>query len=137
MKRLPILPPMQCDPECGECCGVVPVTETEFHRIRRFAEERGIAAVDNGVMCPFLLADKMCGIYEARPLACRVFGHTTKMPCPKGYNVNLPEREIVHLIRSNGPPKHVLHELVPEFVENVEGHAARKAIASVLEARGR
>jgi hypothetical protein len=33
MKKLKVLPSMQCDTGCGECCGIVPVTVTEFATI--------------------------------------------------------------------------------------------------------
>jgi Fe-S-cluster containining protein len=38
-----------------------------------------------------LTADRQCGVYEIRPLICRLWGLTRSMPCPYGCR---PERVI-------------------------------------------
>jgi Fe-S-cluster containining protein len=117
VKKLKVIPSMQCDEHCGECCGLVPVTETEFRRVERFIDENGIEAVHypDGT-CPFFQKGT-CAIYPVRPLVCQLYGHSADplMTCPRGYNVNLPERQVVRMITANGKTTHVLHELVPEW----------------------
>ena len=108
---------MQCDDHCGECCGLVPVTETEFRRIERFVKERGIVPVEyaDGT-CP-LYQNGSCTVHSVRPLVCQLFGHSAHplMTCPRGYNVNLPERDVGRMIHANGKTTHVLHELLPQW----------------------
>ncbi len=117
VKKLKVIPSMRCDRGCGECCGVVPATETEFRGIERFIRERGIvpAAHVDGT-CPFYQSGG-CAVYPVRPLVCRLFGHSVDplMTCTRGYNVNVPEREAVRTLRANGATTHVLHELAPNW----------------------
>jgi Fe-S-cluster containining protein len=119
VKKLKVIPPMRCDEGCGDCCGVVPATETEFRGVQRFIEEHAIvpAASLDGT-CPFFQGGK-CAVYAVRPLICRLFGHAADpmMTCSRGYNVNVDEREIVARIRANGPTTHVLHELAPNWAD--------------------
>jgi Fe-S-cluster containining protein len=117
VKKLKVIPPMRCDTGCGECCGVVPATETEFRAVERFIAEHGIhpAAHTDGT-CPFYQGGG-CKIYPVRPLVCRLFGHSVDplMTCPRGYNVNVEERDVVRMLRANGKNTHVLHELAPNW----------------------
>lgn len=110
---------MRCDAGCGDCCGVVPATEDEFRSIRRFIEQKEIvpAASLDGT-CP-LYQNGGCSIYPVRPLICRLFGHAADpmMTCTRGYNVNVPEEEIVRRLRANGRTTHVLHELAPNWAD--------------------
>lgn len=119
MRKLKVLPPMNCDPGCGECCGPVPVTETEFQRVRRFIAERDIKPVDQGITCPLYL-EGGCSVYEVRPLPCRLFGHVEKMACSRGHNVNVDERQVHRMISANGVPSRLLHEVLGEENEWVE-----------------
>jgi len=82
--RLPVLQRMRCDDDCGECCGIVPVTLQELEAVDRYRATNGIEAQRNGVTCPFFQGGR-CAVYEARPSVCRLFGHTPKMRCPRGY----------------------------------------------------
>ena len=63
-----------CQPGCAECC--VPPTLLPLeaavirdagaaHRAREGSEDR----------CPLLTADRLCAVYAARPLVCRVRGY--------------------------------------------------------------
>ena len=108
---------MQCDEHCGECCGLVPVTETEFRRVERFVKERGIVPIEHADgTCP-LYQNGSCTVHSVRPLVCQLFGHSAdpRMTCPRGYNVNLPERDVGRMIHANGKTTHVLHELLPQW----------------------
>lgn len=134
MKKLKVLPPMQCDEGCGECCGMVPVTETEFQRVARYVKEKGIVPVEHTNdgegygTCPVYI-DGKCSVYEVRPLICRVFGHAEGLPCARGHNVNVDQKQIDRMLRSNGQPTRLLHELVPGLAER----ARRKAAANSLK----
>jgi Fe-S-cluster containining protein len=108
---------MQCDEHCGECCGLVPVTETEFRRVERFVKERSIVPIEHADgTCP-LYQNGTCTVYPVRPLVCQLFGHSANplMTCPRGYNVNLPERDVLRMIHANGKTTRVLHELLPHW----------------------
>jgi len=110
---------MRCDTGCGQCCGVVPATETEFRRIERFIAEHGISpAAHTDGTCPFYQGGS-CVVHPVRPLVCNLYGHSADplMTCPRGYNVNIPERDAVRMIRANGKTLHVLHELAPNWEE--------------------
>lgn len=114
MKRLPVLPPMRCDEGCGDCCGPVPVTEAELRQVRGFMKEHGVEPRDNGALtCPFLQQGR-CAIYGARPLICRIFGHSRALQCSRGYNTNVNERVLADALRANGPAKVLLHSLLPK-----------------------
>lgn len=89
---LPQLPPMRCDPGCERCCGFVAVNRDEFERIRRIAGAMGVTPQRSGTRCP-LYIDGRCSVYHARPLVCRLFGHTPSLNCPRGYNVNIPRED--------------------------------------------
>jgi Fe-S-cluster containining protein len=117
VKKLKVIPSMRCDAGCGECCGVVPATEVEFRRIRQFVDEHGVAPAPSlDGTCPFYQSGA-CAIYAVRPLICHLFGHSADplMTCPRGYNVNVAEEEVVRRLRANGRTTHVLHELAPNW----------------------
>lgn len=110
-RRLPVLPSMRCDDGCGQCCGVVPATREELAAIRRYMAAKGVEAVDRGgLTCPFF--DGRCTIYPVRPFICRAFGHVKGLECPRGYNVNVPERVVNGEIRRRGKAVALLHSLI-------------------------
>ncbi len=93
MRGLRVLPPlssMRCDAACGECCGVVPVTEADFHRVERYVLAHSVPILDQGLTCPFFQGGT-CAVYTSRPMVCRLFGHVERMTCPRGYNTNIDE----------------------------------------------
>lgn len=154
MKKIKNLPPMKCDAGCGACCGVVPATVTEFSRISRFATYRGLSPVLQGETCPWyqmgalasirgrrlLNPHPSCVVYEVRPLMCRVFGHSENMPCERGYNTNIPDREIWRMVRANGACHKLLHEHLVEagLVESIEQILGEKGAEMIknLQAQG-
>ncbi len=120
---------MQCDDGCGECCGIVPVTHTEFNRIERYAKENGIVPQkheDYGT-CPMYQNGK-CTVYPVRPLICRVFGHAEDLPCPRGYNTNVPQEEVNRMILANGTSTRVIHEILPGFKEDFSRFQAGRVL---------
>lgn len=88
MPKYPPLPTMQCDPNCGECCGPVNCTEGEYQAITEYASNHGIEPVDQGITCPWY-QDGVCKVHPVRPAICRMFGHVERLRCCKGYNVNM------------------------------------------------
>lgn len=117
MKKIKTLPAMACE-KCGECCGLVPVTETEWQRVARYAKNHGVTPVDQGVTCPWFQGGA-CAVYPVRPLPCRLFGHAIGMPCPHGHNVNLSDRDVHRMMRANGKPTRLLHDIIPDFAQRL------------------
>lgn len=127
------LPIMQCDPGCGECCGPALCTEQEYQQVVGYARNRGIEPLRQGMTCPFYQGGT-CSVYEARPFVCRLFGHSEKLTCCRGYNVNIPARREQQLRRDyekRGPTTRFLHEaaytmgeLTELIVREVEGAAS-------------
>lgn len=104
------LPTMQCDSDCGECCGIVPVTKKEYDTILDFVWNNNIKLISQGSTCPFY--NGQCSIYSVRPLICRIFGHSPRLPCKKGYNVDVPDRKLRKMIDKNGEAFRVLHDMI-------------------------
>jgi Fe-S-cluster containining protein len=133
VRKLKVLPPMRCDDGCGDCCGIVPVTETEYRRIERYVKEHGIEPKEHdgaAHTCPVYI-DGKCAVYPVRPMICQVFGHAEDLPCSRGYNVNVPQREIDRMLRSSGyvdGAAHLLHELVPGLTESARAWAESEGI---------
>ena len=63
--------------KCGQCCSAfLPLTRTEFKRLRKLAKKQGIyvhEGADVDCTCPFLDGNNRCSIYEDRPMICRLF----------------------------------------------------------------
>lgn len=109
--RVSDLPEMRCDDNCGKCCGPVVVTEQEYGQILRYMKDHGIVPKENGLTCP-LYQEGRCQIYPVRPTLCRLFGHTKKMKCERGYNVNLPNKKIRKILLRSGKATRLLHHLL-------------------------
>jgi Fe-S-cluster containining protein len=136
-----MLPAMACEKGCGECCTVVSCNTPEFDRIREYARVHGVTPRKQGITCPFY-QDGGCAVYEARPFACRFYGHTPHMRCVRGHNTNVsPEAEAFIVKRyqalnvdaaRKGGDLHLLHdfaypdrgELVAEVERRVDGTVA-------------
>lgn len=127
MKKLKVLPPMGCEPHCGECCTIVPATETEFQRVRRYAEEHEVTPRAQGLTCPFYQGGG-CAVHEVRPNICRVFGYLPQLVCGRGHNVTGVEDQAERMIRATGAPSRFLHELLGWTPEEV-----RDALADLRE----
>lgn len=74
-----------CKAGCSECCekGDYPITEEELKQLMlgyskldnasKIRVQENINKMENGGACPFLL-DKLCSVYEYRPMVCRIHG---------------------------------------------------------------
>jgi Fe-S-cluster containining protein len=105
------IPSFTCKPGCHGCCGIVPFTTKERDRVAAirpmeqwtlFQEGAWVPTASLQTMsCPFLNADG-CGIYEQRPMVCRLFGAVDdpRMTCLHGCGPakKLTERQSRELI---------------------------------------
>lgn len=76
------IPVMECVPGCHDCCGPVLATIDEIRRLPAKTSKQREAALDE-LNCVYLDSCG-CQIYQDRPLICRLFGTTEKLPCPRG-----------------------------------------------------
>jgi Fe-S-cluster containining protein len=96
------LPVITCVPGCGDCCGPVPITAMELHRLKAYVEKHQVVPKYTGhLTCPFF-QEGSCKVHVVRPLLCQLFGHTRKMKCPKGRNRFVPEKIIHQMMIENG-----------------------------------
>lgn len=78
------LPKLDCKGLCAaDCCKVARMIPIEGeHLIEKYG--RIPLPTEDNFNCSELTADKRCGIYEDRPLICRLWGMTKSMRCPHG-----------------------------------------------------
>lgn len=77
------LPTIECrDGGCWQSCGPVPMTGVERQRIVDEHQVQ-VAAGPDGTCCA-LTPLLRCGVYQVRPLICRIWGMTRSLPCPSG-----------------------------------------------------
>ena len=88
------IPETSCRPGCGECCGIVIESPIETCNITAYLVSQGRtpARTPSSWRCPYLTRDKMCSIYPARPLICRLFAATEDpgLQCPHGCTAERP-----------------------------------------------
>ena len=84
----------------------------------KYAREHNITPRRQGQICPFYLGGR-CSVYPVRPLVCKFYGHTPRMECPRGYNVNVKPkvekrvwRAYFEDIKATGGEPRYLHEAV-------------------------
>ena len=83
---------------CGQCCGVIPASDEEVQKIRKYVKVHGIKARAPGVTCPFRNEEeKKCDIYPVRPIICRLFGviDTGLGGCPNGNSASINGRKYI------------------------------------------
>lgn len=102
---------------CGECCGLVPVTEQELKQIREKVKKMAWYEIKrlrqqkrDPFTCIFRDEEKnKCSIYEVRPLICQMFGFYREMVCPHNpEHAVLDHREGMKKIFNNGKPIGIL-----------------------------
>lgn len=76
------IPSFECVPGCHDCCGPVMASSTEVSRLPVISEAAHALALD-ALSCPHLGVNG-CKVYDERPLICRLFGTTPRLPCPNG-----------------------------------------------------
>lgn len=76
------LPALECRGMCHDTCGPVPVTIRERERMERASgKEFTCGAL---ATCSMLTSNRTCGVYEIRPLLCRLWGVIESLPCHYG-----------------------------------------------------
>jgi Fe-S-cluster containining protein len=76
------IPSFECVPGCHDCCGPVTASSEEMARL-----PRKTAAEQDAALARFdcvHLGPQGCTVYDQRPLICRLFGTTPRLPCPNG-----------------------------------------------------
>jgi Fe-S-cluster containining protein len=79
------LPAIECRGRCHDACTSIDMTGVERRRIA----EAGVSiprrtVADRPLPCPALTMWRRCGVYEIRPLICRLWGLTRAMRCSYG-----------------------------------------------------
>ncbi len=74
------IPSFECVSGCHDCCGPVTTSTEEMSRLPVKTDAEHGAAVSE-LSCVHL-GPKGCTVYGERPLICRLFGTTPRMPCP-------------------------------------------------------
>lgn len=83
LKRLRAqIPSFKCKAGCHDCCGPVTASSEEMARLTTKSDMQHAAALAD-LSCPYLGVNG-CEVYEERPLICRLFGTTPRLPCPNG-----------------------------------------------------
>jgi hypothetical protein len=76
------IPAFACVPGCHDCCGPVTTSTEEMARLPVKSQAEHEAALAD-LCCPHL-GENGCQVYAERPLICRLFGTTPRLPCPNG-----------------------------------------------------
>ena len=76
------IPSFECIPGCHDCCGPVTTSSEEMFELPHVSDADHEAALLT-LSCPHL-GDHGCAVYKERPIICRLFGTTERLPCPHG-----------------------------------------------------
>lgn len=86
----------ECIPGCHDCCGPVTASSEEMARLpAKSGAEHDLALAE--WRCVHL-GEHGCGVYDERPLVCRLFGTIDTLRCPHGRKPDImtdPEVEVV------------------------------------------
>jgi len=95
------LPTLECQGKCQESCGPIAMSARERENAER-ALGAGVNADNERLECSALHHGR-CAIYAQRPMVCRLWGMTEKMPCPWGCRPSrmLPDREASAFLRAS------------------------------------
>lgn len=86
---------------CGECCGIIPVTRDEWRTIKGAvagmpqAEQSRLSSQRRPrLTCPFRdTENRRCSIYRVRPLICQMQGFYAGLECPNASELATGTRE--------------------------------------------
>jgi Fe-S-cluster containining protein len=83
------LPKIECRGLCSNSCTAVPMSSFEWLRILARSGKVPTVRVRDAAgvgFCPLLTDDRRCGVYDVRPLICRLWGvvDDPQMRCPHG-----------------------------------------------------
>lgn len=76
------IPEFACIPGCHDCCGPVLASTEEMARLPPRSDAERDAAMQRWDCVH--LGEQGCSVYQERPLVCRLFGTTPRLPCPHG-----------------------------------------------------
>lgn len=78
-----MIPTFECIDGCTDCCGIVPFSGFEWEQLKPDEiKTKSFAEIIENPACPFIEDGKHCGIYEKRPLMCRIYGTIENLKCP-------------------------------------------------------
>lgn len=103
------LPKIECQGLCSDSCGPISMSVRERARIQRAAGKD--VTCGERASCSMLTEDRRCGVYEIRPMICRIWGLTRSMRCHYGCRPErwLSDEEAVRLLAETdligGEPK--------------------------------
>jgi uncharacterized protein len=85
------IPTFDCIPGCHDCCGPVYGSREEIKKAPLLETWKGVS-LEGCLSCPYVTS-LGCGIYNDRPLICRIYGATEdpRLQCPHGRG---PERKL-------------------------------------------
>jgi Fe-S-cluster containining protein len=84
------LPRINCQGLCWDSCGPIRMTRAEHRRIRAETHvDIPEGRIDAPAMCVALTMLRRCGVYDLRPMICRLWGVVESLPCTFGCR---PER---------------------------------------------
>jgi Fe-S-cluster containining protein len=87
------VPHIACKGLCFECCGPIHAHKEEVKRMERLAGKELNFDGETG-RCSLLNEENRCSAYRDRPLVCRLWGVTEKMPCIYGCE---PDRMLTNM----------------------------------------
>jgi len=91
------IPSFECVSGCHDCCGPVTTSSEEMSRLPVKTDAEHEAALRE-LSCVHL-GPKGCTVYGERPLICRLFGTTPRMPCPNDRRpVEMVDPEVERLV---------------------------------------
>jgi Fe-S-cluster containining protein len=76
------LPVMHCRGYCHDSCGPIGMSVRE--RARIIERARKPITCGEYATCSMLTPERKCGVYDIRPMICRLWGLVKGMPCPYG-----------------------------------------------------
>lgn len=75
----------------SECCGIVPMPIQTYNTFKRRVKKKivdimklngHVVLMTDDMSCAFLDNNYRCSIYDHRPMICKIYGTTEKLPCP-------------------------------------------------------